>query len=52
MRRGFHPAGVYQSLSFTAAMRATESAELEFWVEVDGLVLSKSGKVKASLEEA
>jgi len=52
MRRSFHPARSYQSLSFTAAMRATESAELEFWVEVGDLILSKSDKVKANLEEA
>ena len=52
MRRSFHPPRSYKSLSFTAAMRVTESAELEFWVEVDDQVLSKSDKVKAIMEEA
>ena len=52
MRRGFHAFKPYQSLSLTTAMRATESAELEFWVELDGDILSKSGKVKASWEDA
>lgn len=48
----FHPMRLFQTVSFKVAMRATESAEVEFWVDVDGVIVGKSGTVKPRLEEA